>query len=115
MGNKILKNQKGQGFLETVMIIPIFILFLMYAVQFMLYLTVELAVDDAMESFVLCEVQSKPTCTRQFEEELGHLPLSKTRYQFNKQGTTYKIDLEAKALKVFNIRKTRLIAYDTQI
>lgn len=111
----MIKNQKGQGMLETVMIIPMAILFLMYVIQFMLYLTVELAVDDAMESFVLCEVQSKTTCTQQFEIELGHLPLTKTRYQFNKQGTTYKIDLEAKALKIFNIHKTRLIAYDTKI
>lgn len=111
----MMKNQKGQGMLETVMIIPMAILFLMYVIQFMLYLTVELAVDDAMESFVLCEVQSKTTCMKQFEFELGHLPLTKTRYQFNKQGTTYKIDLEAKALKIFNIHKTRLIAYDTKI
>lgn len=111
----MIKNQKGQGMLETVMIIPIAILFLMYVVQFMLYLTVELAVDDAMESFVLCEVQSKTTCETQFNTELGHLPLTKIIYQFNKQGTTYKVDLEARALKIFHIQKTRLISYDTKI
>lgn len=111
----MLKNQKGQGMLETVMIIPLSILFLMYVVQFMLYLTVELAVDDAMESFVLCEVQSKTTCESQFNFELGHLPLTKLRYHFNRQGTSYKIDLEAKALKIFRIQKTRLISYETKI
>ncbi|MBC7458582.1 MAG: hypothetical protein H7235_09905 [Bdellovibrionaceae bacterium] len=111
----MIKNQKGQGLLETVMIIPLAILFLIYVVQFMLYLTVELAVDDAMESFVLCEVQFKPTCPTRFEQELGHLPLTKIRYQFNNQGITYKIDLEAQALKIFHIQKTRLISYDTKI
>ncbi len=115
MQNKLLKNQKGQGFLETVMIIPLAILFLIYVVQFMLYLTVELAVDDAMESYVLCEVQMKSNCQKHFEQDLSHLPLSKTRFQFNQQGTTYKIDLEAQALKIFHFQKTRLIDYDTKI
>ncbi len=115
MQNKFLKNQRGQGMLETVMIIPMAILFLIYVIQFMLYLTVELAVDDAMESFVLCQVQTKTNCTKEFETELNHLPLTQIRYQFNKQGTTYKIDLESKALKIFNFQKTRLLSYDTKI
>lgn len=115
MVNNMIKNQKGQGLIETVMIIPLAILFLIYIIQFMLYLTVELAIDDAMESFVLCEVQSKTTCQTQFEQELAHLPLTKISYQFNKQGPTYKIDLDAKALTFFHIQKTRLISYDTKI
>jgi hypothetical protein len=115
MGNNLLKNQKGQGFLETVMIIPLAILFLIYVVQFMLYLSVELAVDDAMESYVLCEVQNKLDCQKHFEKELSYLPLTKTRFQFNQQGTTYKIDLEAQALKIFHFQKTRLIDYETKL
>ena len=109
------KNQNGQGRIEAVMISPLAILFLIYVIQLMLYLTVELAIDDAMESFVLCEVQAKPTCQKQFQEEVAHLPVTKINYQFNKLGTNYKIDFEAQVLKIFHIQKTRLISYDTKI
>ena len=101
--------------IEALMIIPMTLLFLIYMVQVLLYLTVELAIDDAMENYALCAVQSKSNCRTQFESELGQLPLTKTRFQFNQQGFTYRVDLEAQALKIFHIQKTRLLSYETKI
>jgi hypothetical protein len=101
--------------IEALMIIPMTLLFLIYVVQVLLYLTVELAIDDAMENYALCAVQAKTHCRSGFEHELKYLPLTQTRFHFNQQGITYKIDLETQALKIFHIQKTRQLSYDTKI
>lgn len=115
MQNNFIKNQKGQGMIESVMIIPLAILFMIYTVQLLLYLTVEIAIDDAIENFALCQVQSKPLCQSLFTEELNKLPLRKIQFHFNHQGSIYTIQLQAEALRIFHFRKIRTLKYETQI
>ncbi len=115
MRNKLIKNNRGQALFEAVLMVPITILFFIYIIEILLYLTVEIAVDDAMESSLLCQIQQSENCKIRFQQTLDQLPLSKINYRFTQNGALYEVEIEARALRIFHIKKERRINYDTKI
>lgn len=110
-----LRNNKGQALIESVLVTPILILFFIYLVQALLYLTVEIAIDDALENLILCEVQNKTQCTSQFYQNTSLLPLKDSMLQFRKNEPIYEVSLKTTVLHLFKIEKKRQLNYVTQI
>lgn len=110
-----LQNNRGQALIESVLTIPIFILFFVYLIQALLFLTVELAIDDALENYLLCEAQSKTYCTSQFYQNSSFLNLEKSTLQLHRSGSIYEVTLQATVLQIFQIKKKRQLSYETKI
>ena len=111
----MLKNNKGQALIESVLILPLSMLFLLYVCQVLIYFSVEFSIDDALEDFLFCQVQKKWRCEHLMKDHLSHLPLVGSAYNFNKSGNTYSIYFETTALRLFKIKKERSLNYAVEI
>jgi hypothetical protein len=111
----MLNSNRGQALIESVLILPLSILFLIYVSQVFIYFSVELSIDDAMEDFLFCKVQNKIICEENFKNHLAHLPVVDSHFKSQNSKFVYSLNLETTALRIFNIQKTRTLNYSLQI
>lgn len=111
----MLNNSKGQAFIESLLILPVSLLVVFYLVYLLLFMTLQIAIDDALESYLLCSLQNKTTCTQTFQQNLAYLPLAHTSYQLTKNQDTYTVDFESQIFRLIQIRKQRTLNYETKI
>lgn len=110
-----IHNEKGQAIFESLLIMPLCILFFIYVVQVLLYFTIEIGIDQTMEDYLLCEVQKRNHCQTRFEKSLADLPLSQTSFNIKCIPPNYTLQLTTTVLKVFSIKKIHHLKYELQI
>lgn len=108
-------NKKGQALIESVLILPISILFFIYTVQVLIYFSIEISIDDALENYLLCQIQSRSDCQKNLNEHFIQLKLKNIKINYSKRGNLYRIELESNVLNIFNIKKTRELNYAKKI
>lgn len=108
----MVKNNKGQALIESVIILPISILFFIYVVQVFIYFSMELAIDDSLEDFIFCKIQAKADCENYLSRRLEDLRVQKTAYRYRQVNNEHSIYLEATALRIFQIKKERRLNYE---
>lgn len=111
----MIYNSKGQALIEASMILPLALLFFIYLFHVLMYLNVELAIDDALENYLLCEVQKKWDCQKDLKQDLVSLPMSDIQFKTYHRKNLYQIEFSGQVLRFFHIQKSREFKYETQL
>ncbi len=111
----MLSNNRGQVFIESILILPVCLLGFIYIIYVLLFFTVEIAIDDALESRLICEIQSKASCQHQLARHLQYLPITEINLQFNQIGSKGTVTFDGRVLHFFQIKKARSLNYETRI
>lgn len=108
-------NNKGQALVESIFILPLSLMFFIFIVYYLLYFTIEIAIDDALESRLLCAIQKRSDCESQFQSQIQHLPVQVIDHRLQQNNNLYSLRFEGRALHFFKIKKTRILNYETRI
>ena len=71
-----MKNNKGQAFVEALMISPLIIISTYLIIRTGLFLILNIALDDLLEQALVCELQKKTNCIFNLEKEMKDLNFS---------------------------------------
>ncbi|MFA9214687.1 MAG: hypothetical protein ACEQSR_12710 [Candidatus Methylacidiphilales bacterium] len=101
MNFKILQQKKGQALLEAIATLGLMLPCSLFLLLFFLNQMVSIAVDDAIETYFVCQLQNKNDCILKLKTDLQKLRLSQiqiVRHQENKP----RYLLEIKAITSYN-------------
>jgi len=89
-----MKNQKGQALIEALGFLALILCgsFLLLAILYQSIL--EIAVDDQMESFLICRIQNKERCESDFDSNLKKLRILAIRKIPRHSQNRYSIEVE---------------------
>lgn len=108
----MIKNNKGQALIESVIILPLSILFFIYVIQVFIYFSLELAIDDNLEDLIFCKMQKQNLCEYNFEARLYDLNIQTISKKYHFSASEYSVYLEARVLNIFKIKKERRLNYE---
>ncbi len=108
-------NQRGQGFIEAIFILPIFLFGFAFIFQIILYLSLEMAIDNTLEDFLFCKIESKMTCQEDLFQKTNLLPLKIDYFNYRSQNEGHHVDLYFTALNWFQIKKVRALNFSKNI
>lgn len=90
-----MKNNKGQAFIEALMISPLIVISTYLIIHAGLFLILNIALDDLLEQALVCELQKKTTCIQILEKEMKLLNLNEISIQHKTTDTYTSIILTA--------------------
>lgn len=108
-------NNKGQALVEALLLLPLSLMFFIFIVYYLLYFTIEISIDDALESRLLCAIQKRSDCESQFQNHINNLPVQVIDHHLQQNNNLYSFRFEGRVLRFFKIKKTRTLNYETRI
>lgn len=107
-----LENNKGQALIEATVLTTVFCSGLFFVLAVFHTQIVSIAVDDAIETYLFCQIQKNKFCKSSLEETLNNLKLKKIKTHEVNLNPIYEITVEADSNYHYKIYKKRQLQFD---
>ncbi len=89
-----MKNQKGQALIEALGFLTLILCGSLFLLAVLYQSALEIAVDDQLESFLICQIQDKATCESDLNRHLSELQVKVLRYNKRNLQNHFFVELE---------------------
>lgn len=89
-----MNNQKGQALIEALGFLTLTLCGSLLLLAVLYQSTLEIAVDDQLESFLICQIQGKSTCESDLQDNLRQLKITVLRQNTQNLQSRFSIEIE---------------------
>ena len=108
-------NQKGQGLIETIFILPWLLIIFIFIFEVIFFLNIELAIDNLLDNYLICRMEENFSCAEKNQKKLSDLPIRIRNFDYHGSKSYFKIQISFKAMNMIEVSKTRELNFEKKL